>query len=60
MIQQLVSRTRRRWVDSEFNLDLSYICEKRIIAMSFPGNGFIETQYRNDCIKVGKFQKSKF
>jgi len=20
--------------------------------MSFPGNGFIETQYRNDCVKV--------
>ena len=49
MIKSLVSRTRRRWVDNEFNLDLSYICENRIIAMSFPGNGLIETQYRNDC-----------
>ena len=48
MFRSIVSRSRRRYVDKDYNLDLSYICDDRIIAMSYPGTGTIETQYRND------------
>jgi hypothetical protein len=50
MFRNLVSRTRRRYVDDDYDLDLSYIIPNRIIVMSFPGLGTIETQYRNDAV----------
>jgi hypothetical protein len=37
MFRSLVSRTRKRYVDDVYDLDLSYICQDRIIVMSFPG-----------------------
>lgn len=52
MLRSLVSRTRCRYVEGDYDLDLSYICPNRIIAMSYPGQGTIETQYRNDAIIV--------
>ena len=51
----MVSRTRRRWVDDEFDLDLSYIVPGRIIVMSFPGQGTMQTMIRNDATQVKKF-----
>lgn len=48
MFRNLVSRSRRRYLDEGYNLDLSYIIENRLIVMSFPGSGTIETTYRND------------
>jgi hypothetical protein len=53
-IRKLVSKSRRRIITEEFNIDLSYICDNRIIAMSYPGRGF-ETFWRNDFAEVKKF-----
>jgi phosphatidylinositol-3,4,5-trisphosphate 3-phosphatase/dual-specificity protein phosphatase PTEN len=47
MFRTIVSRSRRRYEEDGYNLDLTYITPS-IIAMSFPGTGPIETQYRND------------
>lgn len=43
--------TRRRFEDDNFSLDLTYIIPNRIIAMSYPSNGF-ESLYRNPIDKV--------
>lgn len=56
MFRNLVSRTRCRYVEGEFDLDLSYICPNRVIAMSYPGQGTIETQYRNNASIVSQIQ----
>lgn len=45
-IRTLVSNDKQRFIDNEFNLDLTYITP-RIVAMSFPSCGF-EKIYRND------------
>ena len=39
-IKKLVSGSRRRYVEEGYNIDLSYICKDRIIAMSYPAQGF--------------------
>jgi len=39
MFQKLMSGTRRRFIDDEFDLDLTYICKNKIIVMSFPATG---------------------
>ena len=39
MFRKLVTGTRRRYVDKDFNIDLTYICPDRVIVMSFPGQG---------------------
>ena len=54
MFRNLVSRTRCRYVEGEYDLDLSYICPNRVIAMSYPGQGTIETQYRNNASIVSQ------
>lgn len=41
-----MSKNRKRYKDSEFNLDMSYITE-RVIAMGFPGSG-LNSLVRND------------
>lgn len=46
-IRSLVSGTRRRMINEDYNIDLTYICQDRIIVMSFPASGK-ETLYRND------------
>jgi len=52
-LRKLVSRTRKRYIDDEFNLDLTYITP-RIIAMSYPASG-MEAMYRNNIEQVAKF-----
>ena len=53
-IRKKVTKTRRRIITKDFNLDLSYICNDRIIVMSYPGSG-LETFWRNDYAEVKKF-----
>ena len=53
-IRQVVSGAKRRYKDECYNLDLTYI-SPRIIAMSMPGEGIIETAYRNELSEVSKF-----
>lgn len=50
-------RGRDRFVNEEFDLDLTYITE-RIIAMSFPATG-MESTYRNSLKDVAKMLKTK-
>ena len=56
-IKQLVSKKKRRFVDKQFNLDLSYIGD-RIIAMGFPAEN-MEAMYRNSLEEVKKFLDDK-
>ena len=55
MLRTLVTGTRRRYVDKDFDIDLTYICPDRIIVMSYPGSGPLQTQIRNDCKDVKRF-----
>ena len=57
-LRTIVSGKKRRFVDSKFNLDLSYIVP-RIIAMAYPGSGF-QSFYRNDINAVFLTNKSRF
>ena len=50
-IRKLVSGNRRRLVEEDYSLDLTYITPGRIIAMSYPASGF-ESMYRNPIDKV--------
>ena len=52
-----ILRGRDRFVNEEFDLDLTYITE-RIIAMSFPASG-MESAYRNSLKDVAKMLKTK-
>ncbi len=52
-LREKVSGNKKRYIDNNFNLDLSYITP-RIIAMAIPGEG-IEKIYRNNIIEVKKF-----
>lgn len=49
-IRKLVSGNRRRLIEGNYSLDLSYITPN-IIAMSYPSQGF-ESFYRNSIIQV--------
>ena len=53
LLKVLVSKQKRRYQDSEFDLDMSYITEK-VIAMGFPSTG-VEKIYRNSLSDVIKF-----
>lgn len=53
-LREKVSGTKKRYKDDVYNLDLTYITP-RIIAMSLPAEGIIETAYRNDMSEVSKF-----
>ena len=57
LIRCIVSGHSKRYIDSKFNLDLSYITD-RIIAMSYPASGF-ESAYRNHIDKVAEFLNLK-
>ena len=57
IIRQKVSRSRKRFVDEEYNLDLTYITPQ-IIATSYPSTG-IEASYRNPATEVSKFFNTK-
>lgn len=56
-IRELVSQNKTRFVDEDFNLDLTYITP-RIIAMAYPADG-LESMYRNKIKDVSKFLKSR-
>ena len=47
--KKLVSKNPRRMEDDilGLNIDLTYICYERIIVMSYPASGFVESKYRN-------------
>ena len=51
--KRLVSKQKRRFQDSNFDLDMSYITEK-VIAMGFPSTG-VEVMYRNSLSDIIKF-----
>ena len=53
LIKRLVSKQKRRFQDSDFDLYMSYITEK-VIAMGFPSTG-VEKMYRNSLNDVIKF-----
>ena len=57
LLKRLVSKKKRRFQDSQFDLDMSYITDK-VIAMGYPSTG-METLYRNDLQDVIKFFKVK-
>ena len=56
-VKHLVSKKKRRYQDSEFDLDMAYITD-RVIAMGFPSVG-VETMYRNDINDVIAFFEKK-
>lgn len=49
-LRKLVSGKRRRFQDTQYDLDMTYITP-RVIAMSFPSSG-MESTYRNPISKV--------
>ena len=51
--KRIVSKQKRRFQDTDFDLDMSYITEK-VIAMGFPSTG-VETIYRNSLSDIIKF-----
>lgn len=52
-VRTIVSKQKRRFVDGDFDLDLSYITP-RIIAMGYPSSG-VEGMYRNPRDEVKRF-----
>jgi phosphatidylinositol-3,4,5-trisphosphate 3-phosphatase/dual-specificity protein phosphatase PTEN len=53
-LKKKVSGPKNRFQEQGYNLDLTYVCP-RIIAMSFPAQGFLEKMYRNSIEDVIKF-----
>lgn len=51
-LRELVSRNKTRYVDEQFNLDLTYITP-RVIGMSYPAEG-LESMFRNRIRDVSK------
>ena len=56
-LRELVSQNKTRFVDEDFNLDLTYITP-RIIAMAYPADG-LESMYRNKIKDVSRFMKQR-
>ena len=56
-LKHLVSKKKRRYQDSEFDLDMAYITD-RVIAMGYPSVG-MEAIYRNDVNDVIAFFEKK-
>lgn len=52
-IRTIVSGKKQRLKESNYNLDLSYICP-RVVAMSYPGSG-LKITYRNNIETVNNF-----
>ena len=52
-----ISGNKKRFVDQNYNLDLSYITP-RVVAMAFPASG-ISKIFRNDIDSVAKFLKER-
>ena len=53
-LRRLVSGNRRRLIEGNYSLDLSYITPQ-IIAMSYPSHGF-ESIYRNNITTVSALE----
>ncbi len=55
-LQKKVGGARRRMIieEDDVDIDLTYICQDRIIVMSFPASGF-KTNWRNDYRDVVKY-----
>lgn len=54
-LRELVSQDKIRYIDEEYNLDLTYITP-RVIAMAYPANG-LESMFRNKIGDVSNFFK---
>jgi hypothetical protein len=52
-IKKLVSGSRRRMEIEGYNIDLTYVCDNRIIVMSYPASGG-ESIYRNNYRDVSR------
>ena len=52
MLRSRVSGTRRRMTDGNYNIDLTYICQDRIIVMSYPAVNIMQQTYRNNALEV--------
>lgn len=57
VLRELVSQNKTRFIDEEYNLDLTYITP-RIIAMAYPADG-LESMYRNKIKDVSRFMKKR-
>mmetsp|Transcript_1715 Transcript_1715/g.5997 ORF Transcript_1715/g.5997 Transcript_1715/m.5997 type:complete len:460 (-) Transcript_1715:6547-7926(-) len=57
-LRKLVSGSRNRYIDDEFNLDLSYISPS-IIAMSVPSTSAASFLWRNPLTDISRFLNSK-
>ena len=53
-LRKLVSGKRRRFQDTTWDLDITYITP-RVIAMSFPASSKVESTYRNPIASVTHF-----
>eukprot|EP00011_Vannellida_sp_DIVA3-517-6-12_P008018 CAMPEP_0114615288 /NCGR_PEP_ID=MMETSP0168-20121206/6089_1 /TAXON_ID=95228 ORGANISM="Vannella sp., Strain DIVA3 517/6/12" /NCGR_SAMPLE_ID=MMETSP0168 /ASSEMBLY_ACC=CAM_ASM_000044 /LENGTH=426 /DNA_ID=CAMNT_0001826357 /DNA_START=74 /DNA_END=1354 /DNA_ORIENTATION=+ len=53
LIRNVVSKDSKRFVDGDYDLNLTYITP-RIIAMGFPASG-VEGMYRNSIVEVSQF-----
>ena len=53
-LRHKISGGRIRFIDEDFDLDLSYIT-KKVIAMCYPSDNCIESFYRNDKNKIIRF-----
>lgn len=51
-VKKKVSGTRRRMITGNYNIDLTYIVEGRVIVMSYPAANFKQRMYRNDAKEV--------
>ena len=47
-IRTMISGTRRRMINDNYNIDLSYIVQNRVIVMSYPAATMKQKMYRND------------
>lgn len=56
-LRELVSQDKIRYIDNDFNLDLTYITP-RVIAMAYPAEG-LEAMIRNKITDVSTFFEMK-
>ena len=57
-LQKKVGGPRIRYIEGNFDIDLTYVCQERVIVMSFPASG-AKTLWRNDATEVKRFLDEK-